>query len=290
MATLPFYKDADEVRVYSIDWGATLDASGSPSDTISTSTWFLPSESPTSLVKDSDSKTADETFITLSGGEAGRSYRIVNRIATTDGETHERDIVISVNDADAALFDTSFVVEDGTPLTNSNSYVTVAEADAYHTLRGNGDWLDATKQTKQSALVKATFYLIQKYRMRWKGIRVDRNQSLDWPRAGVISEDFFNPQTDPRPALYPKLAFEIPETEIPTEVKQATYEIALRIAQGTDPNPDVSSGGDIRSIQAGPVEIEYFGQGGSAEKTIEFPVVDGLVRPLLRIGRGIVRG
>ena len=52
----------------------------------------------------------------------------------------------------------AFVTEDGTGLAEANSYVSVAEADAYHADRGNAAWI-GEDSAKQSALIKATDYL-----------------------------------------------------------------------------------------------------------------------------------
>lgn len=289
---LPFRKDADETATFEVDWSDMLDLGGSPSDTLSTVTWSLPSESPAGITKASQSNTVSKAYITVSGGEAGSAYRVNCSVATTGGDTWERAIIIQINEEDAELLDVDFVVEDGTPLSTSNSYCSVKYADEYHLKRGNSAWINATRGDREAALIKGTFYLVSKYRMRWKGIRVQRTQALDWPRAGVITEDFYDPTTDPRPALFPKLAYEIPETEIPTEVKDAACEVALRVIQGTDIFPDTSGGGAIKKVVAGSVSVEY--QNGSAGtgvvSTFDMPHVYGIVRALLRKGRDIGRG
>jgi hypothetical protein len=57
-----FEKDPDAVLDYAIDWTDRLG-----SDTISTSTWTVPS----GITKDSDNKTTAKTTIWLSGGTVG---------------------------------------------------------------------------------------------------------------------------------------------------------------------------------------------------------------------------
>ena len=89
MATIQtFRKDPDSVLDYGIDWSTWL-ASG---ETISTSTWTVPA----GITKDSDSKGDTSTLMWLSGGTAGETYSLANKITTTDGRTCERSIRIIV--------------------------------------------------------------------------------------------------------------------------------------------------------------------------------------------------
>lgn len=86
-----FTKDPNAVLDYSIDWGTNYLES---SDTISTSAWTV----PTGITKDSDTKSGTKTTIWLSGGSAGESYELVNRIVTNDGRTDDRSIRINVRE------------------------------------------------------------------------------------------------------------------------------------------------------------------------------------------------
>lgn len=88
-----FVKDPQSVLDYKIDWSTWL-ASSSPADTISTSTWTVPS----GITKDTDSKTTTETTIWLSGGTAGNKYALTNKIVTAGGRTAERTIYVTVRD------------------------------------------------------------------------------------------------------------------------------------------------------------------------------------------------
>lgn len=89
MATIQrFRKDPQSVLDYGVDWSDWL-ASG---ETISTSTWTV----PTGITKDSDSKGDNSTLIWLSGGTAGTTYQLANKIVTSDSRTVERTIEIIV--------------------------------------------------------------------------------------------------------------------------------------------------------------------------------------------------
>ncbi|SEJ87456.1 hypothetical protein SAMN05518849_11680 [Sphingobium sp. AP50] len=59
----------------------------------------------------------------------------------------------------------SIIVEDGSGIPQSNSFASVAEADAFHALRLYADWTDAGEPQKVSALVRATDYVRSAYRV-----------------------------------------------------------------------------------------------------------------------------
>jgi hypothetical protein len=82
-------KDPDAVKDYGFDWSGWLGT-----DTIQTSTWIV----PTGITKNSDSKTNTMTTIWLSGGTAGQSYDLTNRIVTAGGRTEDRTGVIKVKE------------------------------------------------------------------------------------------------------------------------------------------------------------------------------------------------
>lgn len=110
------------------------------------------------------------------------------------------------------------VVEDGTGLDTANSYVSIADADTYHELRGNASWTDATQDQKATALIHATEYLD----MRWTfvgavtfpGSPSDLAQALQWPRT---DDEFI---IDSRGNQYG-------DDEIPFWIVNATLEYAL---------------------------------------------------------------
>ena len=88
-----FQKDPDEVLDYTVNWADRL-LSG---ETISTSTWIVAS----GITEDSDSQTSDATTIWLSGGSAGTTYDILNRIVTSDSRTYEQAFRINCVDSTA---------------------------------------------------------------------------------------------------------------------------------------------------------------------------------------------
>ena len=89
----------------------------------------------------------------------------------------------------------SLNVETGTGASNSESYASVTNADTYHSNRGNSLWATLTTPEKEQALRRATDYMEQVYRKRWKGVRVNATQALSFPREWVEREDYTNAYT-----------------------------------------------------------------------------------------------
>jgi len=84
-----FGKDPNAVLDYAIDWSSWLGT-----DTISTSAWTVAS----GITKTGESKTSTKATIWLSGGTAGVTYELTNRIVTTAGRTDDRTIGIVVGE------------------------------------------------------------------------------------------------------------------------------------------------------------------------------------------------
>ncbi len=86
-----YYKDPADVLDYSIDWSAVV-----LTDTISTSTW--PPVTGLTSGPPASSFAGKVTTVWLSGGTAGTTYPVVNRIVTAAGRTIERTIHVRVKD------------------------------------------------------------------------------------------------------------------------------------------------------------------------------------------------
>ena len=173
----------------------------------------------------------------------------------------------------------AFVVEDGTGKADANSYVSVADADAYaadHELPSK--WSSATTAQKQKALRLATQNLDARYNGRWLGTRNIRLQALDWPRFNVEDSD----------------GYLVDFNVVPQAVKDATVELALRqvqLASGTLLIPDQSSPGTIasESVSIGEISESITYVGGRGQQT-DYVLVDLLVRDLVSGASQTLRG
>lgn len=161
----------------------------------------------------------------------------------------------------------ALIVEDGTIVAGAESYIAVADADTWHTNRGNTDWTALATAAKEQALRKATDYMLQVYGLRWKGDRVSASQVLDWPREGV--EVF---------------GFEIDADVVPDAVANACADLALRASAG-DLTPDVTR----RTVRetVGPITVEY---DKNAPALPDYQAIDNMLAPYLdRAGSQIFR-
>ena len=119
----------------------------------------------------------------------------------------------------------TLIAEDGSGKSDSESYISVADASNYHTVRGNTAWAALTTDAiREQCLRKATDFMRQAYRSRWQGYKVNEDQALDWPRYGVEVE-----------------GYAVDSDIVPTEVKNACAELALK-ASAAELNPDLTQG------------------------------------------------
>lgn len=167
--------------------------------------------------------------------------------------------------------------EESTVIANSpaNAYIDLVYFAQYHSSRGNAIPAGKTDDNIRTAIVKSTDYLDQRY--RYSGVKrlqnigsavIDANsifletwltpyaingvsyltpmtttQSTEWPRQGVVD---FNGDT---------------VNGVPKAIKAACAELAIRVLNGTDLQPDydpalVGAGGIVKSItkKVGPLE------------------------------------
>lgn len=132
----------------------------------------------------------------------------------------------------------SFIsVEDGTGMTDSNSYVSVVSADAYFSARGVSEWQDIGETAKESALIRATDYVDSIF--QWHGKKLNPNQSLRFPRSSLIDYE----------------GNEI--SGIPNCLKQAVCDAALIVSQGIELFQTKEANGDITSEKIGELSFTY---------------------------------
>lgn len=162
----------------------------------------------------------------------------------------------------------TLVVEDGTGMSNADSYFTLAEINTYAT--GRGLTFPITDEAKADAAVRrGTTWLDSTYGDRVNGNRKKgRAQALVWPRLGASD-------------VYGEV---IGESEIPAEWKRSAMEAAIReFASAGSLNPDVTIGKVKKSVAVeGAVSVTYADEGGVvASQQPVITLIDGLLKPLL---------
>jgi hypothetical protein len=154
----------------------------------------------------------------------------------------------------------TLVLETGSGVANSNSYVSTGTLETYCDDRA----ITLASGDEEGALIRATAYLDNTYRTRFPGQRkLFRNQGLEWPRVGVVDMN----------------GFPVADNAIPIEIIRATCEAAIReLAAPGALAPDLERGGSVKRLKAGSVEIEY---GTNAASGTIFQIIDGMLSGLI---------
>jgi hypothetical protein len=156
----------------------------------------------------------------------------------------------------------ALIVENGTGLSNAESYCSEVYADDYHEKRGNAAW-DSVLD-KEAALRKATDYMLQVYRSRWQGTRLTTTQALDWPRSNVGIDVYTTVDDD----------------IVPVEVKNACAELALK-TYSAELYEDI--GQKVKRKKVDVIEIEYE---SASTQTKQYRAIDAMLSPYLLSSNG----
>lgn len=106
----------------------------------------------------------------------------------------------------------ALIIEDGTGVTDSNSYDTLANAQAYFDLKGTVIVLT------EESLINATQYIDTRFAPVFIPVKKAREQSLEWPRYSFTANDGYTVAAD----------------IVPIELKRAMYESAKLYIDGAD--------------------------------------------------------
>lgn len=132
-------------------------------------------------------------------------------------------------------------------------YGNLPGALAYHEARGNAAWsaTGVTDPQRTAALVRASSALDGIYGSRFAGHKTGaRAQALAWPRTGAFDHC---------------AGEDIPSHEVPQEVVNAAYELALAELQAPgSSSPTVTPGRLVRRQKVDTIEREFFGPGDGA--------------------------
>ncbi len=143
----------------------------------------------------------------------------------------------------STVFNITLEVEDGTGKENANSYISLAYADSYAVNRNYSDWISQSDYVKKSAIIKAMDYVDNIF--NWRGRKMTKQQSLNFPRVDIIDDDGFNLSGD-----------------IPEKLKKAICEAAFYVYKQyslfakKDANGAVKK--DRKKADVAEIEKEYF--------------------------------
>jgi len=85
-------KHPDATLDYAVDWGTDY-LSG---ETLATSDWSIAPVEPAGIALESSAFDLLVATATVSGGKAGKIYRLTNHVTTTDGRDDSRSIMLRV--------------------------------------------------------------------------------------------------------------------------------------------------------------------------------------------------
>ena len=75
-----------------------------------------------------------------------------------------------------------FTPEDGTGLVDANAYLLVEFADNFASDRQVSAWVDATQQSKETAIIVVTDYVDARFGGKFNGCKLNSTQRLEFPR------------------------------------------------------------------------------------------------------------
>lgn len=141
----------------------------------------------------------------------------------------------------------------------TDTYATLAEAEAYASGRGNAAWTAATDTQKEFALKEAAVYLDTSY--VWKGSITSDSQVMSWPRKEVKDKE----------------GRSIANDAIPARLKDAQTEMAfLRLSA---PLVDEVESGTVTEVKADTVTLK-FKDGQAVTESDKFKGIDRLLTGL----------
>lgn len=175
----------------------------------------------------------------------------------------------------------ALTVETGSGVSNADSYITLAEADAYLAKYGydtDASWAAASDAQKENAIRRSTSeYLEGLYYDAWRGQIRSYSQKLSWPRTGAHDD----------------AGRTISSSEVPDQIKEACALVALNVIQG---NAIISDGYDRGTIRRETkkgvgfeLTTEYGPSGGASSDSTQRRLrrADSLIYPYIAGASGV---
>ena len=157
----------------------------------------------------------------------------------------------------------ALIIEDGSIVSNANSFTTDAELVTYADARGFD--LPATEAERDQLQILAVDYIFS-VEPQMKGWRVSSTQELPYPRSGVSIN-----------------GFTVPSDSIPKELKNAQMELAVQANIS-----DLLINANVKNVskeKLGDLEVEYFTSGSWA--SVRTDRADAYLDALLKSGGGV---
>lgn len=85
----------------------------------------------------------------------------------------------------------AFTVESGSGDAGANAYVSATYVSTHHSDRGNTAWADFATPDQEAAIIRASDYIDKRFGRRFRGVRITKDQGLEWPRMNAFDNDGF---------------------------------------------------------------------------------------------------
>lgn len=157
------------------------------------------------------------------------------------------------------------IVEDGSQVANSNSYISLVDCNTYLTLLGLGT---LTAATDEEYLLQAAQY-VDTYRDKFKGYKTASTQSMQWPRYDVAID-----------------GYSIDSDVIPNELKNAQCLAAYQLNAGKSLWNNNTTGQNVISKSVDVISITY-ADSGVVNSSPEFGQINAQLSPLLKSVGGL---
>lgn len=194
-------------------------------------------------------KTTTETTV------SEQTETTVNEVVETVTETAEENIP-----------SISLVVEDGTGLSNANSYCDLDYALEYCVMKGYSNWQTLSEDMQKVYLIRGTEFVDNFY--NWKGRRGRASQSLSFPRLDLYDDDYYQ------------------INGIPDKLKKACIEAAfLNASSGSDTLfTTKDENGAIKKQKVDSLEVEYFSnqQNETNQASVDYTTIYDILNKLLK--------
>ncbi len=128
----------------------------------------------------------------------------------------------------------TITVEDGTIVANATSYVSVADVESYISERA---LTTITSADIDELIIRSMDYIEG---LNFKGVKLTKDQSLIWPRAGVVKDSYL-----------------VDTDEIPQELKDAVSETVIAINDSKSPLADLERSKQSVGVGGGAVSVTY---------------------------------
>lgn len=160
----------------------------------------------------------------------------------------------------------SLVVEDGTGLSDANSYCNLDYALEYCVMKGYSNWQTLSEDMQKVYLIRGTEFVDNFY--NWKGRRGRASQSLSFPRIDLYDEDHYQIHG------------------IPDKLKKACIEAAfLNASSGSDTLfTTKDENGAVKRQKVDSLEVEYFSnqQNETNQASVDYTTIYDILNKLLK--------